>query len=120
MSHPGPRACAQHYSLPNPSVYLQVSYFTFLISDDESDDDFLQLKRKNHDLDVQIPSIRDADALGAKKFQKPTTRAALAKKMLKKKILPNKKVVFDEEGEVSWSNFVFSKFIKILRILGKL
>jgi len=36
-----------------------------------------------------------------KKKKKPLTKAAVAKKMIKKQIKPNQKTVFDETGEVS-------------------
>jgi len=35
-----------------------------------------------------------------KKKKKPLTKAAVAKKMIKKQIKPNQKTVFDETGEV--------------------
>lgn len=58
------------------------------------------IKRKNHELDIEDLPIEDLDKSSAKKSKKPITRAAQVKKMLKKKILPNKKIVFDEQGEV--------------------
>lgn len=36
-----------------------------------------------------------------KKKKKPVTKAAIAKRILKKNIIPNKKIVFTEEGEAS-------------------
>lgn len=69
---------------------------TFLdISDDE---DILTIKRKNIDID-DIPMIESEDKKPSKK-KKPITKVALAKKVLKKKIVPNKKTMFDDEGQV--------------------
>lgn len=67
-------------------------------ADNEDKDDFMFVKRKNHDLEIE--PIEEEEILVSKKSKKPISRAALAKKMLKKNILPNKKVVFNEEGEV--------------------
>lgn len=70
--------------------------------DDEigNDDDFLYIKRKNHELDIKLPVSENENTSTSKKPRKLVTKVAVAKKMLKKKILPNKKIVFDEDGEV--------------------
>lgn len=69
---------------------------------DEDDDDFIKIKRANHEIadnhqdnedneeDLPPPVLR--------KKQKLVTKAALAKKVLKKKLQMNEKVKFDEEG----------------------
>ncbi|EZA61622.1 putative ATP-dependent RNA helicase DDX10 [Ooceraea biroi] len=71
----------------------------FDVSDD--DDDVLTIKRKN--IDIDDISVMENDKSGGhdKKAskKKPVTRIALAKKILKKKIVANKKVVFDEDGQ---------------------
>lgn len=90
---------------------------TTTVDDDDSassdDEDFMRVKRKNHGIDGEQDG-GDGDNSDApdeeeilhlpqskKKLQaKPLTKASLAKKVLKKKIVANKKVVFDEEGEV--------------------
>lgn len=69
-------------------------------AEDEDENDFLFLKRKDHELDIEEP-VGNLECELPKKLKKPTTRAAVVKKMLKKKILPNKKITFDDEGEVS-------------------
>ncbi|XP_033229453.1 probable ATP-dependent RNA helicase DDX10 [Belonocnema kinseyi] len=67
-------------------------------SDDEGD--VLTIKRRDIDIDIsdeefQINEVKD----GKEKILKPVTKAAVAKKMLKKKIVPNKKINFDEDGQ---------------------
>lgn len=72
-------------------------YFFFCI--DDSDDDILTVKRKNINLDdIQI-AITDKQDKGLNK-KKAVTKAAVAKKVLRKMIVPNKKVTFDDKGEV--------------------
>ncbi|KAL1131584.1 hypothetical protein AAG570_011198 [Ranatra chinensis] len=64
----------------------------------DSEDDVLVLKRK-----LEVPADIDTSAdLGENpnKKLKVITKAALAKRTLKKNILPNKKIVYTEEGEV--------------------
>lgn len=75
--------------------------FITSISDD-SDDDVLQLKRHNHELVNDIAPLTEEDLKKpeSKKKAQPLTKAAVAKKFLRKKIQANKKVVFNEEGEV--------------------
>ncbi|KAE9543021.1 hypothetical protein AGLY_002932 [Aphis glycines] len=70
-------------------------------SEDENDDLFT-VKRKDH----TIPETEDFDDevelstdILNKKKKKPLTKAAVAKKMIKKQIKPNQKTVFDETGE---------------------
>lgn len=77
---------------------------------DDSDDDILTIKRKNVDIDVDIPLIEKEEK---KNKKKPITKVALAKKILRKNIVPNKKTTFDDEGQVSimlsilFNNFIF-------------
>ncbi|XP_023021636.2 probable ATP-dependent RNA helicase DDX10 [Leptinotarsa decemlineata] len=74
-------------------------------SSDESDnDDILKVKRKDHDIELPTEKeMADLD-LGRNKGKKPVTKAAAAKKILKKKIVANKKIVFNEEGEAVKGN----------------
>ncbi|XP_043523949.1 probable ATP-dependent RNA helicase DDX10 [Frieseomelitta varia] len=65
---------------------------------DDSDDDIFTVKRKNINLDdVQI-GITDKQDEGLNK-KKAVTKAAAAKKVLRKMIVPNKKITFDDKGE---------------------
>ncbi|KMQ85401.1 putative atp-dependent rna helicase ddx10, partial [Lasius niger] len=64
--------------------------------DDSDDDDVLTIKRKNIDI-VDIPIIEKDDKIVNKK--KRVTKVALAKKILRKNIIPNKKTTFDDEGQ---------------------
>lgn len=72
----------------------------FQVSDDDSDgDDMIKVKRKNHDMDLPTENeILQLENRGKNK-KKPLTKAAVAKMMLKKKIQPNKKIIFDDDGE---------------------
>lgn len=64
--------------------------------DEDSDDDFLQVKRT----DVEIEETPIAEHIPvSKKKAKPLTKAAVAKKILKKKIKVNTQVKFTEEGD---------------------
>lgn len=68
-------------------------------SDDDDEDNFFKIKRRDHEiLEDELPETLDLEQLKANKKSKVVTKAALAKKLIKKKILPNKKVAFDEEG----------------------
>jgi ATP-dependent RNA helicase DDX10/DBP4 len=70
-------------------------------SDDENDD-LLTVKRKDHNIlmtdDLDVEEDLPIDICNKKK-KKPLTKAAVAKKMIKKQIKPNQKTVFDETGE---------------------
>ncbi|XP_043262724.1 probable ATP-dependent RNA helicase DDX10 isoform X2 [Colletes gigas] len=67
--------------------------------DDSDDDEILTVKRKNIDIDEVLPIVTADDKnLGTSK-KKAITKAAVAKKVLKKKIVPNKKIAFDDEGK---------------------
>ncbi|XP_072760628.1 probable ATP-dependent RNA helicase DDX10 [Anoplolepis gracilipes] len=68
---------------------------TSLQFDDSDDDDILTIKRKN--IDIDIPITEKDDKIANKK--KVITKVALAKKILKKNIIPNKKTTFDDEGQ---------------------
>ncbi|KYN13076.1 putative ATP-dependent RNA helicase DDX10 [Trachymyrmex cornetzi] len=64
---------------------------------DSDDEDILIIKRKNIDIDdIPMTENEDKNTSNQKKF---ITKVALAKKILKKKIVPNKKTMFDDEGQ---------------------
>lgn len=67
--------------------------------DSDSDADILTVKRKNHD--IELPTTEELQHLETSKSNKKKvlTKAAAAKKILRKKIAPNKKIIFDEEGQ---------------------
>lgn len=69
-----------------------------LTIDDNDDDDILTIKRKNIDID-DIPCDVTEDKDTERNKKKAVTKAAVAKKILRKKIVPNKKTTFDEEGQ---------------------
>ncbi|CAH0553957.1 unnamed protein product [Brassicogethes aeneus] len=73
----------------------------FQLPDDDSSDEenMLQVKRMDHDIEVLNEDEIEAMSLGRNSKKKPITKAALAKKLLKKKIVPNKKITFDDEGD---------------------
>lgn len=74
-----------------------ISCVIIFIEDSDEDDDILTIKRKNVDI-ADIPVTEEDDKSGNKK--KLITKVALAKKILRKKIIPNKKTMFDDEGQV--------------------
>lgn len=65
-------------------------------NDDSDEDDFLQVKKT--DVDVETSPLQE-EKTKSKKKAKPITKAAVAKKILKRKIKVNTKVKFTEEGE---------------------
>ena len=67
--------------------------------DDESDDDLFAVKKVwRFDLDEDMAGNRPDDQ---SKKERVITKAAVAKKMLKKKFKPNTRVVFNEDGTVA-------------------
>lgn len=83
-------------------------------SSDDDEDDFMRIKRRDHEIEVDtLPEVPDLEEIKSKKQKKAVTKAALAKKLIKKKILPNKKVEFDEEGnELETVNTLKSELAK--------
>jgi len=83
-------------------IYLTLKNCLDDNSDDENDD-LLTIKRKDHNIlmtdDLDVEEDLPIDICNKKK-KKPLTKAAVAKKMIKKQIKPNQKTVFDETGEV--------------------
>ncbi|PSN36724.1 putative ATP-dependent RNA helicase DDX10 [Blattella germanica] len=66
--------------------------------DSDSDDDILKIKRKDHALTPEEESAIELLPENVKQ-KKAVTKVAVARKILKKKIVPNKKTVFNEDGE---------------------
>lgn len=78
---------------------------------DEDEDDFIQIKRRDHDVEGGAVDLAALDALKKEddseseealvvpKREKLVTKAALAKKALKKNLQVNSKLKFDEDGE---------------------
>lgn len=97
---------------------IKQSSGNFNESTDSSDDDdssFMRIKRRDHEIEEEeLPEVPDLNEIKSKKQQnKVITKAAIAKKLIKKKILPNKKVEFDEEGnEVEGMNRLKSELAK--------
>lgn len=82
-------------------------------SSSDEEDDFMRIKRRDHEIEEDtLPEVPDLAEIKAKK-QKVVTKAALAKKLIKKKIIPNTKVEFDEEGnELERTNTLKSELAK--------
>uniref|UniRef100_A0A336MAU9 ATP-dependent RNA helicase n=1 Tax=Culicoides sonorensis TaxID=179676 RepID=A0A336MAU9_CULSO len=80
-----------------PTTFNKIMSFD---SESDSGDDLIKVKRTDHTIDE--PSDEDDsqfDTLKSKlKKQKAVTKASIAKKLQKKQIIPNRKTVFDEEG----------------------
>ncbi|KAJ8945685.1 hypothetical protein NQ318_012404 [Aromia moschata] len=69
--------------------------------DDSDEDDILKVKRKDHDIELPTEEEIADMSLGRSRTKKPVTKAAVAKKILRKKIVPNKKILFDDEGDAT-------------------
>lgn len=72
----------------------------FSIPDSNGDDDLFEVKRANHDFDLPSENEMEMNSLVKNRKKKALTKAAVAKKILKMKIVPNKKIVFDDDGQV--------------------
>lgn len=68
--------------------------------DDDSGDDILKVKRVHLELDPLTEQEKFELDTHRKENRKTITKAAVAKKILKKNIVPNKKIIFTEEGQV--------------------
>ncbi|XP_004529411.1 probable ATP-dependent RNA helicase DDX10 isoform X1 [Ceratitis capitata] len=68
----------------------------FVQEDSDNDDDFLKVKRVDHDLVININN----DVMELHKKNKILTKAAAAKKAIRKKITPNEILNFDDDGNV--------------------
>jgi ATP-dependent RNA helicase DDX10/DBP4 len=72
---------------------------SFMAADDSDEDaGLVRIKRKDHDIE-EIGEEELTEDLKVARKEKRVTKAALAKKLMKKKIVPNKKIQFDEEGK---------------------
>lgn len=75
----------------------EIPKLDFHNDDDSDEDDFLK-KKINTDIDLDVPQVME-EIKTSKKKAKPLTKAAVAKKILKKKIKVNTTVKFTDEGE---------------------
>lgn len=84
-----------------PSTSKPTANFDMSSDDSDSDSDtntFMRIKRRDHEiLEDSLPEVPSLESEKTRN-KKPLTKAALAKRVIKKKIMANKKVVFDEEG----------------------
>lgn len=71
----------------------------FHADDDSDDEDFLTVKNTKQTLDSGEEIEEKPDDSSKSKKKKPLTKAAVAKKILKKKLKVNTKVKFTEEGD---------------------
>lgn len=70
-------------------------------SDDDDDAGLVRVKRKDHDIEIgSNDELELVEDLNQARKQKLVTKAAVAKKLAKKKIIPNKKIQFDDDGNV--------------------
>ncbi|XP_063992090.1 probable ATP-dependent RNA helicase DDX10 [Diachasmimorpha longicaudata] len=69
--------------------------------DDSDDEDILTIKRKNVEIegDLEVEEEEDKVEVEGKTKKKALTKAAVAKKLMKKKIVANTKKTFDDEGQ---------------------
>jgi ATP-dependent RNA helicase DDX10/DBP4 len=74
----------------------EIPKFQFHNDEDSDEDEFLKVKRTN--IKFEEPPVENEAQLSKKKA-KPLTKAAVAKKILKKKIKVNTTVKFTEEGD---------------------
>ncbi|KAL0830257.1 hypothetical protein ABMA28_002463 [Loxostege sticticalis] len=74
----------------------EIPKFDFHNNDDSDEDDFLQVKKAN--IDIETEPVEEEPSK-TKKKSKPLTKAAVAKKILKKKIKVNTTVKFTDDGE---------------------
>lgn len=90
---------------PEPESTLRPELATEKFGSDEEsdDDDILKLKRRNHELTREPTPPIDEPEEPANKKRKTVSKIALAKRMVKKKIKANKKVVYDEGGDIVYN-----------------
>ncbi|KAJ6639002.1 putative ATP-dependent RNA helicase DDX10 [Pseudolycoriella hygida] len=70
-------------------------------SDDEDNDDngFLTIKRSDHEIPIdQLPKVPPIEEVKSKAKVKTVTKAAIAKRVVKRNIVANKKVQYDDDG----------------------
>lgn len=85
-----------------------------MVDSSDEEDDIITIKRRDHEIaEDTLPEVADLEDIKGSKKEKVVTKAALAKKLIKKKILPNKKIEYDEEGnEVDAMNALKSDMAK--------
>lgn len=76
--------------------------FSVQSSDDDDDDNgFLTIKRKDHQIQIdQLPEIPPFEEVKSKTKLKALTKVALAKRIVKKKIMSNTRLQYDDDGGV--------------------
>lgn len=76
--------------------------FSVQSSDDDDDDNgFLTIKRKDHQIQIdQLPEIPPIEEVKSKTKLKALTKVALAKRIVKKKIMSNTRLQYDDDGGV--------------------
>ncbi|KAL4709714.1 hypothetical protein ACJJTC_005517 [Scirpophaga incertulas] len=87
-------------NMPKPrteKLTKKIPQFEFDNNDDSDIEDFLKVKKTN--TVIETPQTKEFEQTSKKKA-KPLTKAAVAKKILKKKIKVNTTVKFTEDGEV--------------------
>lgn len=96
------------------STEVNANKFHSSSDEDDDEDDFMRIKRRDHEIEEEtLPEVPDLAEIKSRKQKKAVTKAALAKKLIKKKILPNKKVEFDEDGnEMETTNTLKSELAK--------
>lgn len=81
---------------------MKVQCNIFLTDDSDEEDDFLS-SAKDQNIYLTLDNSQDSEAVEPQKTEskkkKPLTKYAVVKKLLKKNLQVNKRVVFDEEGE---------------------
>lgn len=85
---------------PNASLQAFNAHFDDSESDADGDADggFMTIKRRDHEIaEDTLPEVPSLEAERAARNKKPLTKAALAKRVIRKKIQTNTKVVFDAE-----------------------
>lgn len=80
------------------SIYKPLSQTAFDFHGEESDDDVLIPKHKN-DSDEETEELNELFSSNKETKQKLLTKSTVAKKLLKKKVKPNKKVIYDDDGK---------------------
>ena len=73
-----------------------------MADDDDSDEDagLMTIKRRDHDIEGELSEVDEEplEELKANRKNKIVTKASIAKKIIKKKIVANKKIQYDEDG----------------------
>lgn len=88
-------------NLSQPDLSKRQSAYSFgTIDSDESDDEIMMKRKPQEHVEKMLQQTPAAVEVNKpRKKLKPVTKAAIAKKLLHKKIVPNTRIVFDDEGE---------------------